>query len=227
MPLATQHYLSDEVDPLFIHGSRDHLQPFIRPGRILNMGLGYGTWDEVLTGRDDDVTGLDLDPDLIAHFGAKYADIEYVCADATTWTPDAPFDTIIGSHFLEHLDEPVAALQRWRGWLAPGGRIMIVVPNADSLHRRIGKSMGMLEEVTDLNDSDHRLGHRRVYTRSLLRQHIEEAGLEIVHFTGVGMKPFSNAQLAELPAAYLDAVVGFIGPDVEPVAVQLVAVLEA
>jgi len=101
------------------------------------------------------------------------------------------------------------------------------VPNADSLHRRIGKSMGMLEEVTDLNDSDHRLGHRRVYTRSLLRQHIEEAGLEIVHFTGVGMKPFSNAQLAELPAAYLDAVVGFIGPDVEPVAVQLVAVLEA
>ena len=37
----------------------------------------------------------------------------------------------------EHLDDPLAALERVRGWLAPGGLVMLGVPNAASLQARL------------------------------------------------------------------------------------------
>lgn len=204
--LADQHYLSNQIDPLFIAAARDYLYPRLRPGRILNLGLGYGTWDERLAlERDSQVIGLDFSERLVAEFSARYPAIRYVCADVFDYQPEAVFDTIAASHFLEHMAEPLRLLERLASWLAPGGRILLVVPNALSAHRLIGKHMGLLREVTDLNDGDRMLGHHRVYTAGLLREHVAQAGLTLEHLAGVTFKALSNGQLAQLPRAYVDA----------------------
>jgi hypothetical protein len=39
---------------------------------------------------------------------------------------------------LEHLDDPGAALTRVRGWLRPGGVVLVGVPNLASLQARLG-----------------------------------------------------------------------------------------
>jgi hypothetical protein len=111
--------------------------------------------------------------------------------------------------------------------LRPGGRILVVVPNADSVHRRLGAQMGLLGAVTDLNDGDRLLGHRRVYTRALLEAHIAEAGLRVERLFGVTFKPVSNAQLAAMPRAYVDACLALRGEDVGELGMQLAAVLTA
>jgi 2-polyprenyl-3-methyl-5-hydroxy-6-metoxy-1,4-benzoquinol methylase len=203
---ADAHYLSDEVDPLFIAGSRDYLYPHLRRDRILNLGLGYGTWDERLALETDcGVYGLDFSQHLIDTFTVRYPSIRYVCADVFDYEPDAPFDTIVASHFLEHMADPVLLLRRLSGWLAPNGRVLLVVPNANSAHRVLGKQMGMLREVTDLNDGDRMLGHHRVYTMDLLREHIASAGLQVSQLAGVTFKALSNRQMAALPRDYVDA----------------------
>ncbi len=219
-----RHYLSDQIDPIYIAAARDFLYPHLRPGRMLNVGLGYGTRDgRLATESSSAVWGLDLSSVLVEEMRRRYPKIRYVCSDVFDFRPESPFDTIVASHFLEHMADPHALLKLFSSWLAPEGRILLVVPNATSIHRLIGKQMGLLREVTDLNDGDRKLGHHRVYTAGTIRQHIEESGLRVELLQGVTFKALSNAQLAQMPPAYVDACAGL--QQVGDFACQLAAVL--
>ncbi len=117
------------------------------------------------------------------------------------------FDTIIISHVLEHVADPVNIMDRAKHWIAPGGALLVVVPNADSLHRKAAVYMGLLKRCDELNEMDKRLGHRRVYSPITLCADIEKAGLCVGRTGGIFLKVLSNAQLEatwtdEMIAAY-------------------------
>jgi len=205
-PTANEHYVSDQIDPMFIAAARDWLYPHLVHGRILNVGLGYGTWDERLcreTGSK--VIGLDISSELVEHHRAKYPQIEYSAVDVFGYRPPHAFDTIVASHLLEHIDDAIGLLRLFGQWLTPQGRLLVVVPNAHSVHRIIGRRMGLLRELTDLNEGDRMLGHVRVYTPALLRSHFQEATLQVREFSGVTFKSLSNRQLAAMPREYVEA----------------------
>jgi 2-polyprenyl-3-methyl-5-hydroxy-6-metoxy-1,4-benzoquinol methylase len=228
---ATEHYLTDEVDPLFLAAARDALLPWVHGPRVLNVGVGYGVWCEGLAPIADSgrahVVGGDVDARLVEAMRARFPALDYRVTRAEDLDDPDGFDTIVASHLLEHVDEPVALLRRWRVMLRPDGRILVVVPNADSAHRRLGVEMGLLDVVTELNDGDRLLGHRRVYTRTVLEAHIAEAGLHVERLFGVTFKPVSNAQLAVMPRAYVDACLALRGEQVGELGMQLAAVLSA
>ena len=118
-----------------------------------------------------------------------------VCALFEVFDPAERFDNIVMEHILEHVEHPRALLARARRWLAPGGRLLLGVPNGHSFHRLVATKMGLLRDPCDLNERDHRLGHRRVYTPERLRAEVESCGYHIVHEGGVFFKPLSNAQI--------------------------------
>jgi 2-polyprenyl-3-methyl-5-hydroxy-6-metoxy-1,4-benzoquinol methylase len=115
------------------------------------------------------------------------------------------FDDIVMARALEHLEDPVGLLARLRDWVGPEGRLHLVVPNAQSLHRRLGVYMGMLARPDDLSERDHKYGHRRVYDADLLRSHLTQAGWCVDQITGIFLKPLSNAQMTAFSPALLDA----------------------
>ncbi len=115
------------------------------------------------------------------------------------------YANIVMTHFLEHVASPVAILRRFASFLADGGAIHVTVPNAGSLHRKIGVAMGMLAKPADLNERDVRLGHRRVYTPSRLRRHVRAAGLRVDRLEGILLKPLSNAQMEGFDPRLVDA----------------------
>jgi 2-polyprenyl-3-methyl-5-hydroxy-6-metoxy-1,4-benzoquinol methylase len=205
MEKITEHYLTDEIDPLFLRGSRDCVSRYIKTGNILNVGLGYGVWDEMLATCESHVVGLDNNSELVSHFSKKYPSIQYVISDVYAYRPRVRFDTIIASHFLEHVSRPGELLKLFASWLAPEGRILIIVPNAESIHRRIGVQMGILKGVADLSESDTKLGHLRVYSEESLREEIEKSGLQVQEIGGTTFKALSNAQLAAFPRSYVEA----------------------
>jgi 2-polyprenyl-3-methyl-5-hydroxy-6-metoxy-1,4-benzoquinol methylase len=118
------------------------------------------------------------------------------------------FDTIVMSWILEHVLAPRELLARARGWLAPGGELHLVVPNAGSLHRRVGVRMGLLRRLDQMNESDLAVGHRRVYTWERLADDIAAAGLHLISMEGILLKPLSSALMeswdAELRAAFFE-----------------------
>ena len=83
------------------------------------------------------------------------------------------FDAIGMGFVLEHVEDPGLILRRYQDFLAPGGQIFIAVPNAESLHRRLGNFAGMLPDMTTLSPADEAFGHRRYFTAETLRDLVE------------------------------------------------------
>jgi 2-polyprenyl-3-methyl-5-hydroxy-6-metoxy-1,4-benzoquinol methylase len=118
---------------------------------------------------------------------------------------DVRFNTVIATHVLEHVHDPIAVLKRSRQWLAAGGRIIAVVPNATSLHRRIGVKMGQLKTIYDFSERDVALGHQRIYDMETLKSHAREGGYKIVHTQGFQLKILPFSMMAAFPESLFKA----------------------
>ncbi len=61
--------------------------------------------------------------------------------------PPGETDLVVLWHVLEHLDDPAASLNRIRGWLKPGGRLVVAVPNVSSVQAWIGGDRWFHQDV--------------------------------------------------------------------------------
>jgi SAM-dependent methyltransferase len=143
----------------------------------------------------DDLTAVDGTEAYVDEVRRRLPQVTAVHSLFEEYAPGRTFETAVLGHVLEHVDDPVATLQVARDLLEPDGIAIVTVPNADSIHREVGVAMGMLASVTELNEADHRIGHRRVYTRDTLLADVAASGLRTQHVGGVFLKPLSNGQI--------------------------------
>ena len=109
----------------------------------------------------------------------------------------AKFDVGILFHVLEHVKNPEQLLMKVRKRMSLGGKIAIVVPNAEALSRQLAVKMGLLERRHDLSDRDEKHGHLRVYDRGELLFQIGQAGLKVISMYGLSLKLFCDSQMEE------------------------------
>lgn len=109
------------------------------------------------------------------------------------------FSDIIFTRGLEHVEQPQELLKKIFRWMDERARLHIIVPNAYSLHRRIGVLMGLLRDVHNLNERDKEVGHKRVYDKRMLFSQVKDAGFKIIHWEGIFLKPLSNDQMKGWP----------------------------
>lgn len=175
----------------------EKLQPWFRGPSALELGCADGEMTSWLVSDFKHVTVVDGSSQFLNEVKErlKGSTVNFVLSLFEEYAPKTLFNTIVMAHILEHLENPVDLLRRARDWLAPGGCALVAVPNANSLHRRMGVKLGMLQTVDDFNDQDRLLGHLRVYTPESLRSHVLEAGWDEVHFGGNMVKMLSNRQM--------------------------------
>jgi len=106
-------------------------------GQLLDIGCGDGRFLHRMKDRGWSVTGLDFDQQAARAAKEKY-DIEVkVCRLKEMGCPDNSFDAVTMHHVIEHVFDPVATLREVCRILKPGGMVVVVTPNADSLGLRI------------------------------------------------------------------------------------------
>jgi 2-polyprenyl-3-methyl-5-hydroxy-6-metoxy-1,4-benzoquinol methylase len=181
--------------------------PRIKGPRVLELGCAEGGMTKVLAENFQSVVSVEGSPLLLerARKNVNAGNVTFTCSFFEDFKPDGIFSSIIMSRILEHVHEPVSLLKRASQWLTQEGLIHIVVPNAGALNRRIGKAMGMLRRLDELHERDRHVGHLRVYSRHSLSGDIKAAGLKIVHWEGIFLKPLSDAQMQDWDEKLLDA----------------------
>ncbi len=205
--IAADYDSQHDFDRHLIGYGYQRIREWLHGERVLEMGCASGVMTrrlardvrqlEVLDAAQSYLDALAADPALagVRRHRALFEDFQ----------PTGRFSDIVMARALEHVPEPVPLLRRVREWLEPAGRLHVIVPNAQSLHRRVGVAMGLLDAVDQLSERDHRFGHVRVYDKPMLMGHLSQAGLSPIHFDGVFLKPLANAQLADWDEQLLDA----------------------
>jgi len=99
-------------------------------GRLLDIGCGGGAFGSAVK-RATPCTVVGVTYSEAEAQEARTRIDHVVVADLNTFDPAAlgEFDCIVCSHVLEHLLDPRQVLSRLRGCLAPGGRLVIALPN--------------------------------------------------------------------------------------------------
>jgi SAM-dependent methyltransferase len=94
------------------------------------VGCGSGGFLRVATALGYDARGIEFDPSAAALAQANGFEVQ-VGTISEADVAAASVDQITLNHVIEHLYEPVAALQRMGDWLRQGGRIWLQTPNVD------------------------------------------------------------------------------------------------
>jgi len=156
------------------------LKKYHIPGIALELGSADGIMTTKLCEEFENVTVVDGSEIFLKQIkgSIKAENVSLVCSMFENFQANEKYNTIFMTHILEHLDEPVELLRRSKEWLADKGHLLIAVPNANSLHRLIGVKLGMLSKKDELNEQDIILGHKRVYTPELFKEHGIGSGVE-------------------------------------------------
>ena len=158
-------------------GYHDFFVRRIAPGqRVLDVGCGAGVVaSEVARRCNAQVVAIDLDAERIAEARSRHLhpNVEYVVGDATSALPPGPFDAVILSNVLEHIEQRVNFLRLIVRNARPS-RILIRVPTRERDWRvPLKQELGM----EWLLDGDH----KTEYTLESFAAEMQQANLRVQH----------------------------------------------
>ena len=168
---------------------------YMKDGSVLELGPAEGVTTDLLYESLPDYTIVDGADFFVDSIIKRHPGITGYASLFEDFQPKRCFDNIVLGHVLEHVEKPVEILRQCKTWMASGGVILAAVPNSHSIHRQAAVLMGLLESEDQLNETDIKNGHRRVYDLELLKNDFSEAGLKIVKCGGYWLKPESNGQI--------------------------------
>jgi 2-polyprenyl-3-methyl-5-hydroxy-6-metoxy-1,4-benzoquinol methylase len=192
--------------------SHDFASVLVRPGdSVLDVGAGTGTFARRLISQGCSVTAVDLDPGAFG--GLEELGVTTVLCDVETSSFTATlgeerFDTVVLLDVLEHLRDPEPVLRACVGLLAPGGVVVVSIPNVSHADLRLSLLAGRFRYMTSgLLDR----GHLRFFDREGIEQLAKSADLDIVDSFAVERKPGTTE--IELPDQLPAGIVDYVDED--------------
>ena len=147
-----------------------------KPGRLLDLGCGPGTFSTVARAHGWTTLGLDINATSVTRCRERGLDV----ITGTFPHPELAgrrFDAVAMNDFLEHMPEPVVALKAVRALLDPGGVVFISTPDIGSLVARVTG-----ERWSHIKPNEHLV----YFDRRTLRRLLEETGFRVVHVQSIG-----------------------------------------
>ncbi|MFN9981733.1 MAG: class I SAM-dependent methyltransferase, partial [bacterium] len=83
-------------------------------------------------------------------------------------------------------------------WLAEGGRFFLVCPNANAPTRQIAVKRGLISHNAAVTPAEAVHGHRCTYSLDTLERDASQAGLRVLHRSGIFFKALANFQWDKL-----------------------------
>ena len=177
--------------------------------RVLDVGCSTGYLGKALMNNGCTVDGVEVDPEAAevarGHL-RRVIDLDLDRDDLAEALTGEQYDRIVLADVLEHLMRPGAVLEAAVGLLAPGGKIVISVPNVAHGALRLSLLQGRWAyRDTGLLDRTH----IRFFTRASIVELVHEAGLQVKRFRSTTLDPLASE--IELDTVNLpEALVGWV-----------------
>jgi trans-aconitate methyltransferase len=163
---------------------------------VLDMPCGDGLLTSIFSRHFERLVGVDASSTHLAKARIRMPRAEFHEALIEDLQLDEQFDSVFMLNVLEHVADPILVLQKAAGFLKEDGVLIVHVPNAKAINRRIAVLMGTLESCEELSPFDINIvGHRRSYTLETLTSDIYQAGLNVKTTGGVFYKMLSSPQM--------------------------------
>jgi 2-polyprenyl-3-methyl-5-hydroxy-6-metoxy-1,4-benzoquinol methylase len=119
--------------------------------RLLDVGCGAGEFLQRMRTNGWDAVGVEPDPVAAARARSKDLDVRDGLLEDAAFEANT-FDAIVLSHVIEHVHDPMALLHECNRVLRPGGILVVMTPNLESVgHRRFGADWRGLEPPRHLH----------------------------------------------------------------------------
>lgn len=112
--------------------------------KILDLGCGTGELTAQLAATGAQVTGLDSSADMIASAKQHFPGINFIVADATSFTLPEKFNAVFSNATLHWIRNKEKVLDRIHQHLLPGGRLVLEMGgkgNVDDITGALDKAM--------------------------------------------------------------------------------------
>ncbi len=178
-----------------------------RAPRVLDFGCGNGeAVSQYLIDQGVDYTGVDFHGPSLEHAAARFAGAR--ARFLSSAPDDGPYDALVYSDVLEHLDDPAGVLRGHRPLIAEDGWLIGSVPNGYGpfeMEKRLGRYTGagwvLTKAHAKLRRVKHKLrgtdadaaandalpynaacGHVQFYTRRSITQTLRAGGFAVTDF---------------------------------------------
>jgi 2-polyprenyl-3-methyl-5-hydroxy-6-metoxy-1,4-benzoquinol methylase len=163
---------------------------------VLDLPCGDGLLTSMFSEHFERVVGVDASRTHLARARQRLPDVEFHESLIEDLQLDEKFDSVFMLNILEHVADPILVLRKAASLLKDDGVLIVHVPNAKAINRRIAVLMGTLESCEELSPFDINVaGHRRSYALETLTADIERAGLKVKATGGVFYKMLSTPQI--------------------------------
>lgn len=159
--------------------------PAARP-RLLDVGAGYGFFVDAAVQAGYDANGLEYSPERFELCRTRMAGtfLNGEVDDAFLATHAGKYDLVTSFHVIEHLRDPISYLSRILRLIAPGGALMIEVPNVDD---------ELNKQIPEYADHQWQICHLSYFDRPRLDIALRQAGA--VDFTIAGVQRYGLRHL--------------------------------
>ena len=171
-------------------------EPFLEKGNLLELGSFNGRLTKRLMPYSNDITCVEASDCAINDARQESGQsVTFINSSFETLKLSSQYNNIVMTHVLEHLDDPVQVLKRVNNeWLSDDGRFFLVCPNANAPSRQIAVKMGLISHNAGVTLAEEEHGHRCTYTFDTLERDVVEAGLKVMHRSGIFFKALANFQ---------------------------------
>jgi 2-polyprenyl-3-methyl-5-hydroxy-6-metoxy-1,4-benzoquinol methylase len=165
---------------------------------VLDLGCGPGNLARILSDAGNTVVGVDNDESSLAAASefcerVVVADLRHDKLAEAVGSTD--FDAVVLADVIEHVTNPVALLQKAKGFLRPGGFLYASIPNVAHGAVRLALLRGDFA-YTRIGIMDET--HVRFYTRASIEELFSESGYRIVEMTRTTAPIFVESDLVPL-----------------------------
>ena len=162
----------------------------------LDLACGDGLLTALFAEHFDHVVGVDASNRHLATARERLPSVEFHESLIETLHLEERFDTVLMLNILEHVEDTTLVLRKAGENLKEDGVLIVQVPNAHAVNRRLAVLMGTLRDCEELSPFDLQVvGHRRSYHLDSLQLDLARAGLTVRAVGGVFYKMLSTPQM--------------------------------